>query len=180
MADSEDRAASGLQALATAIRPRLLRFLVARLGNHADAEDVLQDLWLRLEHHRGGPVTSGEAYLHKIALNLANDLVRQRHRGQVRDGAWHDANSGDGPQQEADPAPSQERTLDARQQLARVESAIAAMPERARDVFRRQRIMGESHADIAASLGITKSAVEKHMATAMRHLAEMLFDGEED
>lgn len=180
MADRADQAVSGLQALASSIRPRLLRFLTARLGNSADAEDVLQDLWLRLERHVSGPVANGEAYLHKVALNLANDLVRQRHRGRARDGAWHEASAGDDAQGEADPAPSPEREVAARQQLARVGAAITALPERAGDVFRRHRLHGESHGEIAATLGISRSAVEKHMATAMRHLAEALSDVEEN
>ena len=137
-------------------------------------------MYMRLERHVSGPVANGEAYLHKVALNLANDLVRQRHREQARDGAWHEASAGDDAQGEADPAPSPEREVAARQQLARVGAAITALPERAGDVFRRHRLHGESHGEIAAALGISRSAVEKHMATAMRHLAEALSDVEEN
>jgi RNA polymerase sigma factor (sigma-70 family) len=177
MADM-DQTASGLQALAATIRPKLLRFVSARLGNAADAEDVLQELWLRLERTDSGPVVNGEAYLHKVALNLANDLVRQRSRSGARDAAWLETSAGNDVDGQADPAPSPEREVAGRHQLAKVSAAIAVLPERAGDVFRRHRLEGESHAEIAATLGISKSAVEKHMANAIRHLAEALSEKE--
>lgn len=179
MAD-RDQTVSGLQALAATIRPRLLRFLTARMGNAADAEDVMQELWLRLERTDSGLVANGEAYLHKVTLNLANDLVRHRSRSGARDAAWLETSAGDDADGLADPAPSPEREVAGRHQLAKVSAAIAMLPERAGDVFRRHRLEGESHAQIAAALGISKSAVEKHMANAIRNLAEALSEQEAD
>lgn len=40
---------AGLKAVFLAERPMLLRLLAARLGNPADAEDALQDIWLKLD-----------------------------------------------------------------------------------------------------------------------------------
>lgn len=180
MADLEQTAAAGLQALAAEMRPRLMRFLTARLGNANDAEDVMQEMWFRLERSESGPIANPEAYLHKIALNLANDLVRHRSRSSVRDASWYSTQSGDDESGQADPAPSPERVVAGRQQLAKVSAAIAALPERAGDVFKRHRLNGESHSEVAAALGISRSAVEKHMATAMRHLAETLNEQEAD
>ena len=69
-----------------------------------------------------------------------------------------------------DPTPSPERQLSDRQELDRLTKAVRAMPERAQQVFRLHRIDGNSHAEVADALGISKSAVEKNMATAMKHL----------
>jgi RNA polymerase sigma factor (sigma-70 family) len=171
---------SGLKAHFDDIRPKLLRFATARLGNVTDAEDVIQNLWLRLETAHKGPVENPVAYLHKMTLNLANDFVRGRNRQNARDKAWSDLNSGDGPMHDADPAPSQERLLSDKQQLFLLANAIRALPERARDVFQRHRIDGLSHAEVAAEMGISKSAVEKHMATAIRHLHASLNSNAED
>lgn len=178
MAIGSEMSDSGLRGYFTALRPRLLRFLAARLGNPADAEDILQDMWLKLDRLQSGPIASPDAYLHKMALNLANDLIRQRNRGSARDAAWLDASSGDGHAGEGDPAPSPEREVAGRQELQRLTVAIAALPERAREVFQRHRLHGESHGDVAAALGISKSAVEKHMATAMRHLLIAMNEGD--
>jgi len=70
-----------------------------------------------------------------------------------------------------DPTPSPERQLADRQALERMIHAVRAMPERAQHVFRLHRIEGRSHAQVAEDMGISKSAVEKNMATAMKHLA---------
>lgn len=175
MTDQDQSQASGLQGHFLAIRARLHRFLVTRMGNANDAEDILQELWLKLDRSETGPVTSPDAYLHKMALNLANDLVRARGRSGARDKAWLEATGG-----EADPAPSQERQLSGQQQLAVLQKAIAALPERAGEVFRRHRLEGESHGEIAAALGISKSAVEKNMATAMRYLLDAMNQAEGD
>lgn len=161
---------SGLKLYFDDLRPRLLRFATARLGNVADAEDVLQNVWLRLETAQTGPVENAEAYLHKMTLNLANDFVRARTRRDRRDATWSDLNGGDGPLQEADSTPSQEQSLSDKQQLSLLANAINALPDRTREVFSRHRIDGISHAQVAHELGISKSAVEKHMASAMRHL----------
>lgn len=178
MAIGSEMSDSGLRGHFAAARPRLLRFLTARLGNAADAEDILQDMWLKLDRLQSGPVASPDAYLHKMALNLANDLVRQRSRSHARDAAWLDASSGDDLSGESDPAPSPERLVAGRQELLRLSAAVAALPDRAREVFQRHRLNGESHSDVAAAMGISKSAVEKHMATAMRHLLIAMDEGE--
>ncbi|MEG8041644.1 sigma factor-like helix-turn-helix DNA-binding protein [Sphingomonas sp. LR59] len=43
-------------------------------------------------------------------------------------------------------------------------------------VFRRHKIVGLSHAEVAAEFGISRSAVEKHIAVALRHLRKALND----
>ncbi len=178
MADQEDHAAAGLSAHFTAMRAELLRFLAARMGSRADADDLMQDLWLRLSALESGPVANPRAYLFRMAHNIANDLVRERTRRRARDAAWSDNAISESGGMAVDDAPSAERALIDKQELARLQGAIRALPERARDVFCRHRLQGESHGEIAATLGISKSAVEKHMANAMRHIAIALENGD--
>mgnify|MGYP003865555027 CR=1 FL=1 len=64
---------AGLKAVFLAERPMLLRLLAARLGNPADAEDALQDIWLKLDQHGVPPVAQPAAYLYRMATNLAAD-----------------------------------------------------------------------------------------------------------
>lgn len=54
-------------------RALLLRMLAARLGNAADAEDALQDLWVRIASLPAGQVDNPVAYLMRMAGNLATD-----------------------------------------------------------------------------------------------------------
>jgi RNA polymerase sigma-70 factor (ECF subfamily) len=63
-----------------------------------------------------------------------------------------------------------------REIVARIASAIAALPEGAAQAFRLHKIDGLSHAEVAARLGISRSGVEKHIAVAMKHLRRLLAD----
>ena len=50
------------------------------------------------------------------------------------------------------------------------------MPERTRHVFVLRRIEGLRYQDVAKRLGLSVSAVEKHMQRAMLHLVQRLND----
>jgi RNA polymerase sigma-70 factor (ECF subfamily) len=153
----------------------LLRFLTARLGDPAAAEDVLQDLWVRLQAVDSGPIANGRAYLYRAAQNIALDAVRARHRTAARDRQWATAHSGPGAEP-ADLSPNAEADMLAREEAAALASAIAALPEAAGRAFRLHKLEGLSHAEIAARLGISRSGVEKHIAVAMAHLRRAMKD----
>jgi DNA-directed RNA polymerase specialized sigma24 family protein len=71
---------AGLKAVFLSERPMLLRLLTARLRDREVAEDVLQDLWVRLESAASGPVADPAAYLFRMANNLAFDRRRSEAR----------------------------------------------------------------------------------------------------
>lgn len=173
-----DSALAGLAGLLAAYRDELHRFLLARTGSAAEAEDVLQDMWVKLADLHAGPVANGRAYLYRVANNLVLDRVRERSRRVARDAAWHGLEYGDpaGGRDAADERDDAERTLIAREEAARLASAIANLPEGAGRAFRLHKIEGLSHAEVAARLGISRSGVEKHIALAMRHLRDALGD----
>lgn len=176
--NSEEQPA-GLRSHYEVLQPKLRRLLTARLGSSADAEDLMQDLWIKLSQNPPGPIANPSAYLHKMALNLANDLVRSRMRQRGREAAYSDVMIAEPNSVAIDPSPSPEAVLTANMQLDVLLRAIRALPERAQQVFRRHRIDGASHAEVAAEFGITKSAVEKNMATAMRHLVRAMHKDEQ-
>lgn len=175
MADSAD---AGLAALLAAYRGELHRFLLARTGSAAEADDVLQDMWVKLADVPTGPIANGRAYLYRVANNLVLDRVRERARRAARDEAWHGVEYGESGagQDTPDRRDNAETVLIAREEAARLASAIANLPEGARRAFRLHKIDGLSHAEVAARLGISRSGVEKHIALAMRHLRTALGD----
>ena len=75
---------AGLATLLDAERAALLRFLAARCGDPAEAEDLLQELWLKIATAPTGPIANGRAYLFRIANNLVLDRARRRRRGVRR------------------------------------------------------------------------------------------------
>lgn len=161
---------SGLKAVFLQIRPMLLRLLVARLGNREDAEDTLQDMWLRIDSLADAPIAEPAAFLYRVAANLATDRRIAATRRHGRDSGWHDM------QPRADDLPDAERTLIARDRLRTIDAAIAAMPERMSTALRMFRLEQQPQRVIAARLGISISGVEKLLQRAYRQLLDT--DGE--
>jgi len=157
-------------------RGELRRLLNARLGDSVEAEDLLQELWLRARQRPVGPVGNGRAYLFRMAQNLVVDRLRERQRRMARERRWSDqetdfAQAGMEP---TDRSGTAEDQIIAREEVAALASAIANLPEGARRAFELHKIRGLSHAEVAAQLGISKSGVEKHIAVAMKYLRRAL------
>lgn len=149
-------------------RSALLRYLRAR-GAGEDAEDCLQDLWIRAQASADHEVDDGLAYLYRMAHNLMLDRYRAAHRRQDRETNYHkDVLSGDGG---SDEAPAAERVLIGRERLRQIDRILAGLGSRTEFIFRRHRIDEIAQRDIAAELGITLSAIEKHLQKAYRAVA---------
>jgi RNA polymerase sigma factor (sigma-70 family) len=170
--------ADGLSHLYHRHRADLLRLLTARTGSAAEAEDLAQELWLKLRGHPPLDVQNARAYLFRMAQNLATDRLRARQRRMARERRWSDeatdfaATVHDLP----DPARTAEQVLIEREEIATLVSAIANLPEGARRAFELHKLEGVSHAGVAERLGISRSGVEKHMAVAMKYLKRALMD----
>jgi RNA polymerase sigma factor (sigma-70 family) len=168
---------NGLEAVLMANRQALERFLRARCGNAAEAEDLIQDLWLKLAGV-AGPVAEPLAYLYRMADNLVLDRRRSAGRRARRDDAWCDL-SGGGANGISD-SPSAERALIAKQRLAIVETALTALGDRTVTVFKRYRIDGTPQRNIANELGISLSAVEKHLQKAYQIILQLRDNSDAD
>ncbi len=170
--------AGGLTSLYEEHRAGILRYLRARTGDAAEAEDVLQELWLKLQSGDSGPVANGRAYLYRMAHNLMLDRLREQRRRRIRDSSWSMERSAgatsDGDL--IDPGDSTEAGLVWGEELSRLKAAIEELPEGARRAFCLHKIDGLSHGEVAARLGISRSGVEKHIAVAMKHLRQALVD----
>lgn len=154
-----------LQTLFMASRPALIRFMQLRGASADDAEDLVQDLYLKLDGLAVGPIAEPRAYLYRMADNLLLDRRRAAIRRSRREELW----SQDGPGSQvspSNPAAAADDALISQEQLHAVESALASLPERTVQIFRRFRIEGERQKHIAADLGISVSAVEKHLQRA--------------
>ena len=102
---------------------------------------------------------------------LAKRLQRLLRRRERRNQDWTEATGG--PEIGVSDPPSGERMLIAREQLVATEAALKALGERTELVFRRYRVEGASQRQIADELGISLSAVEKHLQKAYRALVEL-------
>tara|TARA_B100000965_G_scaffold12060_1_gene9186 strand:+ start:6554 stop:7051 length:498 start_codon:yes stop_codon:yes gene_type:complete len=146
----------------------LLQFLAARLKSAFTAQDLVQDLYLKV---RGlddqDQVRNGRAYLFRMASNLAVDHIRQeRRRAELLAEAGHFLTGG------LDPA-TPEQTLLAQDELSRLERALAGLPEITRRIFVLSRLDGMTQRQIAEAVGLSPSAVFKHLRRAVDVLARV-------
>lgn len=170
--------ATGLAALVEQHRPELLRFLAARCGDADAAQDLLQDLWLKLADANPGPIGNGRAYLLRAANNLVLDRLRARRRAMARDRRWLEDGGGAVASviERPDPAPPADEAMLVKEEAQVLAAAIARLPEGARRALLLYRFKGMKQHEIAAEMGITRSGVEKHLALAMKHLRDALSD----
>ncbi|HEY0413860.1 MAG TPA: sigma-70 family RNA polymerase sigma factor, partial [Allosphingosinicella sp.] len=145
-------------------RPALLRFLAARRVPPDEAEDLLQELYAKLCVKATGPVLDARAYLYRTLDNMIVDRRRADLRRGAREEAWSGGDTA-GDAVAADET-SPERIVSARTELGAVREALSVLPERTLFVFRRFRLDGITQRDIADEIGISVSAVEKHLQRA--------------
>lgn len=154
--------------------PRTAQELRALLGRvrratrrSPDAEDMLQTAILRMhEYAKGHAVDNPTAFVVRTARNLSIDAARQ---GKFLSGLIVDART----ELVADRSSIQDEVIAARIRLERVREAIQQLSPRTRTIFLMHRIDGLKYREIAAELGITVSAVEKHIARAAAHIADL-------
>jgi RNA polymerase sigma factor (sigma-70 family) len=138
---------------------RIKAALRRRGRSEHDAEDLMQEAWLRMARHQcGEPVRNPEAFLMRAALNLSIDAHRASasHGEEVALDAVH----------LVDVAPGADAVLLGKERMARLAVCLARLAERTQEIFLAHRVDGRSYTDIARELGISVTAVEKHVTKA--------------
>ena len=164
--DSGQSYPSTLAEQAGSLRGWLTRYFRRRVRNDAEVEDMVQDVFARMVardstetvEHLGG-------YILKTASSVLADGARRwsSHGAGLHvpfDSELHG-------EEEFDP----ERVLQGKEDLHAATAALLSLPERTRTVFILRRLEGQKYRDIATHLGISVSAVEKHMVRAIQHLS---------
>ncbi len=148
---------------------RLTAIAARYLGNSAEAEDVVQEAFLRVWQNaaRYDPErASASTWIHAIAIRLCIDRLRKLKLRRFL-GAEAGPDAGD---LVADPAPATDQALVDRQELARTRKALAALPDRQRLAILLAAVGGLDAAAIAATLDISPGAVEQLLVRARRNL----------
>ena len=171
----EQQGRSALVALYLERRADLVRFFTLRLRSPAAAEDLVQDIYVRVAGlDDTADIQNPVGYLYRLGSNLMLDRLRGERRGAFRDGAWLEARRDLMGSQEVSPEPSAETVVADRQRLARLVQALTELTPQTQRVFRMHKFEGMSHPQVAEALGISRSAVEKHVMAALKHLAARL------
>lgn len=157
----------GLKALFLANRSRLSSYLLAH-GAGNEAEDLLQDLWLRIERSPTPPDIS-IGYLMRMAHNLMIDRARSVRQRLSRERAWHM----EGPiaTGDRDDTPDAERILLSRERLRLIDRALDELGPKTKAILRRHRLDGVAQRDLAIEFGVSLSAIEKQLQKAYKAVA---------
>ena len=153
------------------MRPTLVRFLARRTGSDAAAEDLVQDLWLKLQvsSSANAEIRNPMGYLFRAAANAAFDWHR-------REAAPANDLAGEAGVCIADEAPSPECEAQGRQAGALIQAAIAQLPPKCREAFLLCRVEGLTMREAGRRMGVSERTVENHLAKATvlcrRHLID--------
>lgn len=148
----------------------LTAYLRRAWPNRSDVDDLRQEVYVRVyEAGRQERPEAASHFVFRVARNLLID--RLRHQRVVTIDLVADLND---LSVLSDEVPA-DRVLSGRQELARLERAMAKLPARCRDVFVLRKVEGLSQRETAARLGCSQSTVEKQVIKAMRALASAFF-----
>ncbi len=166
----KDGVSDALQRIALEHGPALRRFVGARLSAHPDHEDVVQETFLRVarqqdvEERLSRSLDSVRSYLFSIATNVIRDSYRKAVTRQKYDDLTRDRARARGLESSA------EDVVSAQEQLGNVKAAIMRLSPECRDAFVLNRFEGLSYREVADTMNVSVSMVEKHI---MRALAEI-------
>jgi len=125
-------------------------------GNAADAEDVLQTIFLRLLRQQdSNAVHNQESYLRRAAVNAALDLIRSRREDQAA---------------ELVDVPSGARDPDAGDLRAALRRALGRLTPKSAEIFALRFLEGVSNQEIARTLGVSRVLVAVSVHRARKQL----------
>ena len=159
------------RSLYDAVGPKIHAFSLSYLKNEADAEELLQEVFLKLWEVRETLDKSKniKSFLFKICINLIYDLIRRKNIEQAylhysginnqlnSDSTWHE--------------------VIYNEMLNNLQHLISAMPEQRQRIFRLSKEDGLSNDEIAQQLNLSRRTVENQLYRAITNLKEKLGTG---
>ncbi len=148
--------------------PKIYAFALSYLKNESDAEELLQEVFLKLWEVRATLDCSKnlKSFLYKICINLIYDLIRRKNIEQVylahssrqihssENDTWHEIIYND--------------------MFGKLQQLIAMMPEQRQRIFRLSKEEGLSNDEIASKLNLSKRTVENQLYRAVAFLKDRM------
>lgn len=132
------------------------------LGNHADAEDAAQDVFLRLHRslRRMDPGREPAPWIYRLTVNACRDLARARPPAGS-------------PEEPSAPAGAEEE-IGRRERRALVGKALQSLPEKQRAALVLRDIEGLSTREVAQALGSSEATVRSQVSTGRLRVKEWI------
>ena len=159
---------AAIQAMVARKLPRMLSLARRMLGDAAEAEDVAQEAMLRAwrQAPRWAPGQAKfDTWLHRVGLNLCYDRLRRRREIAT-----------EAPPDRPDDGPAPDRGLLALETGARVEAALAKLPERQREAIVLCHYQELGNIEAAGLMNVSVEALESLLSRGRRALRTALAD----
>jgi RNA polymerase sigma-70 factor, ECF subfamily len=171
----EERA---FQELVTRYQTRLLNFIYRTIGDREKAEDLVQEVFIRVYRHIGRFDRSKKfsTWIYTIASNLAKNELRNRSRNplvlfQTIKKNWQED---DRPLQFEDATSRPDDLYRKRHLRELVEESVAQLPEHHREVFVLRELEGKSYEEIAEITDCNLGTVKSRLNRARTSFAEII------
>jgi len=159
-------------------RVRLRNFIRKRVGDAADAEDLLQDVFYEFvqAYRLMKPIEQAGAWLFRVARNRIIDFYRKRRTDPLRESPAFAQNEGSLtledllPSADSGPEAKFFRSL----LLEELEDALEDLPEEQREVFIAHELEGRSFKELAAETGVSVNTLLSRKHYAVLHLRQRL------
>jgi RNA polymerase sigma factor (sigma-70 family) len=146
---------------------RVLRSIARHARGTVDPEELMNIAFVRMEGYRAGrTVADPRAFLVRTAKNA---LIDNHRHEQISARFTADALQ---TVDERDDYPLQDEVFASRARLNRVKEGLEQLPPRTKEIFLMYRLDGLKCREIANRIGISESAVEKHIARAMHFITK--------
>ena len=140
---------------------QLFRYAFYRVGNRSDAEDVVQDAFLKIASTTT-PISNPKAYLFRIVSNGCVDSLRQK--SLLR------------PLQERIPVTSYSEEMEAQEEFKRIERLLSRLPEQQSEVIRLHIHAGLKFTEIAETLEQPVTTIKSRFASGIEKLKQQFIN----
>jgi RNA polymerase sigma-70 factor (family 1) len=148
---------------------RLFIFALSKLNDQNTAEEVIQNVFVDLWQKRStDEIVNLSAYLHRAVKNKCIDqirrgMIRERHKELILSTTDEEG-------------PGTEEMIAFQELKATINEALAALPEKTREIFTLNRLDGLSVREVSKVLSIPERTVEHHLASALKIMKFQLRD----
>ncbi|GAC1653654.1 MAG: sigma-70 family RNA polymerase sigma factor [Gemmatimonadaceae bacterium] len=174
----EERA---FQELVERYQTRLLNFVYRTIGDRERAEDLVQEVFIRVYRHlqRFDRSKKFSTWIYTIASNLAKNELRNRSRNplvlfQTIQRNWQDEER---PLEFEDPGSRPDDLYRKRHLRELVEASVAKLPEHHRQVFVLRELEGKSYEEIAEITDCNLGTVKSRLNRARSSFASLIAPG---
>ena len=145
-------------------RPRYIRFATSILGNEQDAEDAVQDCYIRLWELNGkSSIRNPEAYMMQAVRNACIDLLRKIHPERLDEVQWESRIQ----------APDVWQQVIHKDQARQLHKLLQLLGEQQRTAFYLRDVEGYELSEIATLMAISNDAVRANLSRARKQLREL-------